>query len=297
LKKKVTSPPTVLSIPYTKFLALRLRTAASKYLELDARKRQFRLFTLDNDAIGCHVRGAGAYEPEVLAAIAAIAGTSMDGVALDIGANIGNHTIILSRCFARVLAFEPNPMLASVLDANLRLNGCTNVKIVKRGLSDRRVHGHLKQRQVGNSGTFEFIESVGKTDSDDDLRHTGVELARGDEILMSVLAPPERIRIIKIDIEGGELAALRGLEAHLKRDMPIVCFEVRNAAEGEPVREFLETVGYSHFTSVGATRLSMRSIAKMLVPSTWSKHYRLTSIKHFENRHYPAIFASAAPVP
>ena len=42
-----------------------------------------------------------------------------DSVALDIGANIGNHTAYFARYFSRVIAFEPNPMVFAVLSANV----------------------------------------------------------------------------------------------------------------------------------------------------------------------------------
>lgn len=290
----------VLSIPYTKFLAARLRVSASRRIELDARDRPFRLFTLDNDAIGRRVRGVGAYEREVLAAIACIAaGVSRCGVALDVGANIGNHAITLSRSFSRVLAFEPNPVMAAALKANALLNGCTNIEVLEQGLSDRSTCGVLRQKQAGNSGTFEFVE--GEDEASPPLEGADVAVAvavmRGDDVLQANLSPSDRIAMIKVDVEGCELAVLRGLVSHLERDRPVVCFEVRSPAEGEPVRRFLEDLGYLNFYAIAASRLSVRSIGRIFSRSTWSKHYCLSRIDRFEQRHYSAVFASVTPLP
>src|SRR3546814_20413787 len=49
--------------------------------------------------------------------------------ALDLGANIGLHSIILDRCGYRVTAFEPDPETAEELRRNLVRNGCSNVEV------------------------------------------------------------------------------------------------------------------------------------------------------------------------
>lgn len=283
-------PALVLSIPYTRFLAGRLRIAICRWIELSAARRPFRLFTLDNDAIGRRVRGVGAYEHEVLAAIEAISSHLTPGVALDIGANIGNHTIVLSRCFARVLAFEPNPVMAAALRANLLLNGCSNVEVIECGLSDRTSIGTLRQQLEGHSGTLEFVED--QSPSGASLERAAVRVERGDEVIANNLGDSERLRMIKIDVEGAELAAMRGLRAHLERDRPVVCFEVRRPEEGDPVRRFLEECGYVYFHAIAATRISIQSLPKVFERSTWRKHYSLCPIDRFEDKHYPAVFAS-----
>jgi FkbM family methyltransferase len=51
---------------------------------------------------------------------------------------------------------------------------------------------------------------------------------------------PSRITLAKIDVEGHELAALRGMENLLKRDHPILIVE----GQAEPVRDYLGSLGY-----------------------------------------------------
>lgn len=289
----------VFSIPYRRFFAGRLRMWISRKLELANNQRRIRLFTLDNDVIGRRIRVQGAYEPEVLAAIDAIAGDAglNNGVALDIGANIGNHAVSMSRTFSRVIAFEPHPVMAAALRANALLNGCENLQVIELAIGAHQGQGILQQQEPDNFGMFELaLDHPIATDAANRVavQQVTVELARGDDVLDQVLAPGERITLIKIDIEGTELPALQGLTACLRRDQPVICFEVRTPAEGQQVRAFLVDMGYGHFQAIRASRIGLGSLHNLLTRSGRSKHYRLEAVSEFEDRHYAAVFAFAA---
>lgn len=290
------SPPSfpVLSVPYSRFFARRARHALTRWLEMRAGERPFRLLTLDNDVIGAKVRAFGAYEPEVLAAMDWIAARGDASVALDIGANIGNHAISLSRTFRRVIAFEPHPVMAPILRANALLNGCRNLQVMECGLHDGAGTGVLRQQVAGNSGTLQLVDRpVG---SEDPLNEATVRLDRGDDLLEQLLTQEERIDLVKIDVEGAEEAALRGLARHLKRDQPVVCFEVRTPNEGMKVRALLEGMGYTYFYAICASRMTPSTLPRLVTRAGWKKHYTLTPITDFEERHYAAIFASVRPL-
>ena len=75
------------------------------------------------DFVSSHIIRHGYYERRELEALARSVFTGPGGAgsgstALDIGANIGNHAAFLSNHFSRVIAFEPNPMVACLLKAN-----------------------------------------------------------------------------------------------------------------------------------------------------------------------------------
>ncbi len=73
------------------------------------------------DLVSSHIIRHGYYEKRELEALARALfsrSTSPMSTALDIGANIGNHAAFLSNHFGRVIAFEPNPMVACLLKAN-----------------------------------------------------------------------------------------------------------------------------------------------------------------------------------
>lgn len=72
-------------------------------------------------------------------------------VAIDAGANIGNHSLYLSAFFDEVLSFEPNPMLDLVLQANAGL--VDNVTVFCHGLSDDSGEGVLQTVDAFNLGS------------------------------------------------------------------------------------------------------------------------------------------------
>lgn len=70
--------------------------------------------------------------------------------AADIGANVGLHSILMSRCGWQVSAYEPDPIHAGLLRRNLVLNGSINVDLFEAAVSDK-------------SGTLEFVRVLGNT--------------------------------------------------------------------------------------------------------------------------------------
>jgi FkbM family methyltransferase len=123
-------------------------------------------------------------------------------VVIDIGANVGTFTLAAANAVGRsgrVFAFEAHPRTAAYLARNVRLNALRNVVVTAAALGDR-------------PGTLEFSE-----ERYDDVNHvvekgTGVPVPvmRLDEV--APLQEVERIRCIKIDVEGYELPVLRGAE-------------------------------------------------------------------------------------
>lgn len=113
---------------------------------------------------------------------------------LDIGANIGLHSIVMSKCGFSVQAFEPDPVHFELHKRNMQLNGCSNVETIQAAVSSR-------------SGTAEFTRVVGNT--------TGSHLSGSKE---NPYGPLERFQVkvvgidsllggidlVKIDAEGHE---------------------------------------------------------------------------------------------
>jgi FkbM family methyltransferase len=134
-------------------------------------------------------------------------------VAVDVGANVGVHSLVLSRCVGdtgRVIAFEALNSIHDRLKENIRLNGLTNIETRPVGISDRK-------------GTFRFDSrkpsfNIGKgriSDSGDQE----IPVATLDDELRDVQG---KISLLKIDIEGHELNALRGAQEILKKHRPVI---------------------------------------------------------------------------
>lgn len=145
-------------------------------------------------------------------------------VALDIGANIGNHTVVLAKYCRKVHAFEPQLRTGIRLRDNVRLNGLKNVVLHDVGLSDQEGMERLYLASSGTGGQSTFVP---------DLAHAGgkcvdLPVRRGDELLRE--CGVDRVHLIKLDVEGFEARVLAGLAGTIARDHPLIFMEWNNDA-------------------------------------------------------------------
>jgi FkbM family methyltransferase len=170
---------------------------------------------------------------------------------LDIGASIGLWTVQLAKAArltdARVWAFEPNPANTTWIQTNLSLNGLTEaVTVLVIGLGDRKESVELVSAEygVGNG----VIPANANHIVRDALKFPVISISvdRLDDIEL-----PERVSLIKIDTEGYELAFLRGAEATIARDRPVIYGEFSPRwleRRGEDIRSMIRSPllsGYS----------------------------------------------------
>jgi len=165
-------------------------------------------------------------------------------VVLDIGANIGFLTLHLARLVGpegRVYAFEPDPANFSLLKRNVSVNGYRNVVAVPKALSDRndKTRLYLCETNVGDHRIY---------DSGDPRPSVEVEAVRLDEYFAE---PRPRIDFLKIDIQGAELLALRGMERTLQESSQVkMLIEfwpaglVRCGTQSRDLLQFLRTNGF-----------------------------------------------------
>ncbi|MEM1030006.1 MAG: FkbM family methyltransferase, partial [Myxococcota bacterium] len=120
---------------------------------------------------------------------------------LDVGANVGTHTLPFARTFAQVHAFEPNPEVVRKLRQNVALNDNLNVAIHPCGLSDERAERtfySVPSKHNPGLGTFSSVEQYDvPLDAVDRL-----EVVEGDGYLESLGV--ERVDAIKVDVQGYE---------------------------------------------------------------------------------------------
>ncbi len=131
-------------------------------------------------------------------------------VVLDIGANIGYYTLILARLVGetgRVYAFEPDPANFELLKKNVRANGYQNVVYVKKAVSDQS--GPLSLYLCpDNKGDHRIY------DSQDNREVVEIEAVSLDEHFSEFQG---EINFIKMDIQGAEGRAVRGMRRLLSR--------------------------------------------------------------------------------
>lgn len=174
---------------------------------------------------------------------------------IDVGANIGQYTLLAGRAVGpggRVLAFEPMPANFARIERHVALNGLGNVTAYRVALWDQKTQLKFAQppEYADNAGTFG--PGIAGAAHYEDV----------DAIAFDDLALPEglhRIGAIKIDAEGSELHALRGMRRTIERDRPVLLIELSRPATlraGETLESLWQyltvTLGYKAW-KIGST--------------------------------------------
>lgn len=187
----------------------------------------------------------GGYERGALDLFAALARSEPGFVFCDVGANVGHHTLFMSQ-LCEVLAFEPNPELAAILEDKLRLNQVRNVRTFQVGLGSSNADLKYFRPLTSNTGTGSFI--AGGYDGNA-ATATMLPVVQGDTFMRSQNV--ERIDLIKIDVEGFEGEVIKGLHDTFAGMSPTIFVEVsgRLLREAGSVERFLALfpAGYQAF--------------------------------------------------
>lgn len=142
-----------------------------------------------------------------------------DAVFVDVGANIGTHTVYALRTgrFARAVAFEPEPKNARLLAMNIEANGLAQaVTVVAKAAGEAAGAAtlHLHPRNKG-------AHAIGKPPSDDGLERVEVPVVRLDAALGELGLSPQQLGLIWIDAEGYEPQIIGGLGCLLEQRVPL----------------------------------------------------------------------------
>jgi FkbM family methyltransferase len=161
----------------------------------------------------------------------------------DVGANIGTHTVPLARrveASGSVLAFEPQPKVFELLAANVAMNGLRNVRL--HNIACAAAPGSLRlpdidYGQLGNFGGIDLKEMHGLAARTG--RATDVPLVRLDDVCES-----DRLRLLKIDVEGMETEVLRGAQRTIARCRPLLYVENEHPESSPLLLRALLDFGY-----------------------------------------------------
>ncbi len=167
--------------------------------------------------------------------------------AFDVGANSGTYTHRMARHAARVVAFEPNPRLAGVLRTRFRSAiAAGTVRVEDCAVSDA-------------PGSIDLFVPRGASPLASVEQHAGAD---GDTVRVRRVRlddwSGETVGFIKIDVEGHEVAAVRGGLALIGRDRPNLLIEAEerhHAGAVEALKALLHPLGYrGHFLHDGRLR-------------------------------------------
>lgn len=159
----------------------------------------------------------GTYECEVTKIIEQV--VRSEWVAIDVGAHVGYHTLLLAKQVGpagKVIAFEPLAENCKVLEENVRLNGYANIVVENKAVVDRSGHVVMVRK---NDDPLTCTASV--------ARGLGAKVgAVSLDDYFAQFPNHRRVAFIKMDIEGAEVAALEGMTRLLGNDRPILLIEI-----------------------------------------------------------------------
>lgn len=198
------------------------------------RDKQKSQMVLLNDSIGSEIIYNGYYEKSNLEALKKSFSSNINNSTfLDIGANIGNHSIFFQNYFKKIVSFEPQKQTFKILSMNT--NKHDNIYIKNFGI-------HTENKKVK---FYIPIDNNGMASSEIKLTNTyeeEVELRKIDN------NDYQNVGFIKIDVEGNELDVLLSLNDLISETLPVISFELnQNISSRKKILDFLYSKGYSSF--------------------------------------------------
>lgn len=162
---------------------------------------------------------------------------------VDVGANLGYFSVICAPRVRRVIAFEPVMTTYRYCLGNIALNHLTNVEVFPFGLWEE--NATLPMRRDPSSLMSASLAADRQTSTGESISCVSLDrlIARGDLQLSS-------LDVMKMDIEGAEVSALRGMRETAMRFRPRIILELNRPALGrlggtvEDVWRFFRDLSY-----------------------------------------------------
>ncbi len=176
--------------------------------------------------MGSQIFWFGYYARDILSALRKLIRPGM--TFLDVGANIGEVSLFAAKRVGkdgRVIAFEPIASICQSFRGNISANGFANVTLLEMGAADFVGEASIfvqPERFADGShhrGLGTMYPSSSRNHLVDTIRVTTIDTVVAELGL-------SRIDIIKMDVEGAELAALRGAVGTIARFKPIIAMEI-----------------------------------------------------------------------
>ena len=162
----------------------------------------------------------GCYEPRLIELITGLGVVLAPRTVLDIGANAGHHTLVLSRHAQAVHAFEPYELVRGQLQAKVARNALGHVTVHPFAVGGRRERLQFYAPTSGNLGTGSLLVGHAR---ENNTRVTEIEVIGGDDYVRE--QGIRDIDLIKIDVEGYEHEVLLGIRATIAAQRPVVIME------------------------------------------------------------------------
>ena len=152
---------------------------------------------------------------------------------VDMGSNIGNHTIFFSRIADTVYSFEPVSQSFNAQMENIKLNKIKNIKVFQCALGDETNKMVGLMHNIANMGNTHVIEKDYKDRADD-----FAFMYKLDDFKL------KNIKVMKVDVEGYELEALKGAKQTLLNNDVTIFVECLTPEKLKEISIYLDSLGY-----------------------------------------------------
>lgn len=191
---------------------------------------------------------------------------------MDIGANIGYYTLMMSRLAGKngvVYSLEPSPSNFHSLNKNIKLNGYRNIRTYQIGIGDRKGKETMQISHKSNLDSF-VLQKNRKA-----IGSMEINISALDDFIRNKRKPD----FIKMDVEGYEYNAIKGMKAILKSKKPLKIFmEIHpHIMKKEQTLFVLGTLKNAGFETSHVTRCF--TVAEMCVKNMKDYDYSSMSIK------------------
>ena len=262
---------------YQFLLAIFVRTNFNYKSDKFKKLYKFNLGIYFNDTLSNELMINGVYEEEELNLISSIIDKE---IFIDVGANIGNHTLYFRNSFKKIYSFEPHPKTYKLLQLNTE--DTPNIEVFNFGLSNEK-----KQKKI----SFKSTQNVaGEGFNREHKQGRTVFFERFDDLYNF----ENSISFIKIDVEGNELDALKSMKKNLENNSPIISleFDMKDFTNGNEIISFLRELGYKKFYFYKTNKLlgtRIRSIFVNFFKIVFMGHrneIELTDSDFFDNKTF-----------
>jgi FkbM family methyltransferase len=164
-------------------------------------------------------------------------------VVVDVGANIGTHTVFFAQkvsAIGLVVAFEPQRLVFQTLCGNVALNGLTNVITFQAAVG--AVRGQLTFPPIDPRVQFNFGAVSGTQGGAGEV----VDVVPIDELALP------RCTLLKVDVEGMEAKVIEGAKDTIARCRPALFLENDTVDRSREVLEAVESIGYKAFWHIAS---------------------------------------------
>lgn len=258
----------------------------------------FKALDLTSKVIVAQILTEGFYEKYILEFIKSNF-YEYDDTFVDVGANIGNHSIFFSKYFKNVVSIEPSKFNFKLLKLNA--GKLSNVELFNCGCSNQNKNSKLYFNRNSYSGmsiyppSFEDSKKRNLEKLHDNIVKNSqqeietIKLIKLDDLIYQKY---KKISLIKFDVEGEELKCLQGASKIIKRDGPIIIFEEWSLINGNSqFIEQLKVMDNSYkFYYLKENNFFNKRFLKFIYKIFFKKKYTLTEINK-ETGGFETLFA------